>query len=731
MLMKPTRRQALQGAGALIVTFSISRHPLAMADAAPSKTVSKDEVDGFLKIDRSGAVTLYSGKVDLGTGVRTAMTQIVAEELYVPMSVVAVIEGDTSLTPDQGPTYGSNSIQIGGVQIRQAAATARQALLQAAAVRLSSDVGDLSIANGMIASKSGGSVAYGDLIGGKAFSLKLDPKAPTKDPALYKIVGQSASRLDIPAKVTAAFAYMHDFRAPGMLHGRVLRPPAIGANLESVDESSIRDVPGVVKVVREGNFLGVVAESEWGAIQASRRLKAHWSAWEGLPDQAKLWEHVRATKIVKDDVTSTVGDVAATPPDAKRLKATFDFAIHTHGSIGPSCSVVEISDGQLTCWSASQSTHVLRKQLAAMLSMPEDKVRCIYIDGSGCYGRNGHEDAAADAALLARAAGRPVRVQWMREDEHGWDPKGPPTLADLEAAIDAKGDIISWSSSFFIPQGAVGPVELVAANLAQLPPHGVPLSPGGIIGNSAIPYAIPNIRTVAHRLETTPFKPSWIRTPGRLQNTFANETFFDELAAAAGVDPLEYRLRYLKDQRGVELLDRLARLAKWERVAPSRDQSATIATGRGLAYVKYELVRTYVGAVADVEVNRATGEIRVVRFFVAQDCGQIINPDGVRNQIEGNVTQTVSRTLMEEVTFDRSQVTSLDWGSYRIIGFPEAPDVVIELIDRPDEKPWGSGEPSASVVPSAVSNAVFNATGARLRSVPFTFDKVKAALGRV
>jgi CO/xanthine dehydrogenase Mo-binding subunit len=657
------------------------------------------------------------------------MTQIVAEELDVPLGAVSVIEGDTALTPDQGTSSGSNSIQLGGAQIRLAAATARRALLLEAAAALKRDVSELATADGVVTAKSTGqSIKYGELIGDKAFALKVDKTTPTKSPAEFKLVGKSVARLDIPAKVTGEFTYMQDFRLPGMLHGRVVRPPAIGATLQSIDESSVRDIRDLVKVVRVGNFVGVVARTEWGAIKAAQQLKTEWSKWEGLPDQAKLWDHVRTTKVVKEDVTSQVGDVpAALGQGARRLKATYDFAIHTHGSIGPSCAVVEIKDGQLTCWTASQATHNLRKQLAAMLTMPDANIRCIYLDGSGCYGRNGHEDAAADAALLARAVGAPVRVQWMRADEHGWDPKGPPTLVDLEAALDASGNILAWSSSFFHPQGASGTVDMVAADLAELP-HETNLAPGNIIGNTALPYTLPNVRTVAHRLETTPFKPSWIRTPGRLQNTFANESFLDELAAAAGVDPLEYRLRYLKDPRGIELLERLAKLSKWEKSAPKPAASGDIVTGRGISYVKYELVRTYVGAVADVEVNKATGDIRVRRFYVVQDCGQIINPDGVKNQLEGNMVQTLSRTLKEQVTFDRSQVTSLDWGSYPIITFPEIPEVVIDLIDRPNEKPWGAGEPSASVVPGAVSNAVFDAVGARLRSVPFLPDKVKAAM---
>jgi CO/xanthine dehydrogenase Mo-binding subunit len=728
-----TRREFLKGTAALVVSFSIDKHQTAGAQAGASpKSISTEQVDGFIGINTKGEVTVFAGKVDLGTGVRTALAQIAAEELDVPFAAVTVIQGDTALTPDQGMTSGSFSIQNGGSQIRQAAATAREALLSMAARKLKVEPGDLAVSDGTITSNATHrSVSYGTLIGGKNFSLKVDKAAAVKDPSHFKIVGRSIPRVDIPGKVTGQFIYMQDFRLPGMLHGRVIRPSGIGATLQSIEEDSVSDIPGLIRVVHIGNFVGVIAETEWGAVQASRRLKVNWSPWEGLPDQSSLWENVRATKVLKEDVTSDVGAVtAALPRGATRLRATYDFAIQTHGSIGPSCSVVEFKDGALTCWSASQATHALRKQLAAMFSMPEERVRCIYIDGSGCYGRNGHEDAAGDAALLARAVGRPVRVQWMREDEHGWDPKGPPTLIDLDAALDANGNLIAWTSAFFLPVGAATPVALVAATLANLPRE-MDIGPGGILNDTAIPYTVPNVRTVARRLETTPLRPAWIRAPGRMQNTFANESFLDELATAAGADPLEFRLRHLKDARGAELLERLAAVATWERAGTKpRDHSARIATGRGLAFVKYELVRTYVGVVADVEIDRTTGEIRVKRFFVVQDCGQIINPDGVKNQIEGNIVQTVSRTLMEQVRFNRSRVTSLDWGSYRIIGFPEVPDVVIDLIDRPREKPWGSGEPSASVVPAAISNAIFAATGVRLRSVPFTPDKVKSAMAR-
>jgi len=733
----PSRRDILKNGGALVVGFSLAgRAGEALAQAAlAAKPLALTAVDTFLAIDAKGMVTVYSGKVDLGTGVETALAQIAADELDVPFASIKIVQGDTALTPDQGPTFGSLSIQNGGVQLRNAAAMARSALLDLAAKQLAVKADELKVSDGTV-SGGGRSVSYGELVGGKAFSLTVDHTKPpaTKDPKAYTLVGTSVRRLDIPDKVAAKFTYMHDFRLPGMLHGRVVRPPSIGAKLESVDEASINGIAGGVKVVREGNFLGVVAENEWAAIKAARQLKATWSQWEGLPEQAKLFDYVRATKVAKDDVTGNVGNAAEAmgKDGVKKLSATYDFAIHTHGSIGPSCAAAEFKDGKLTSWSASQATHNLQKQLAKMFGLPNESVRCIYVEGAGCYGRNGHEDAAADAALLAKAVGRPVRVQWMRADEHGWDPKGPPTLIDLRAGMDGSGAVTAWESEFFMPQQTpnVSLVPLVAATLSGMPADDT-IGPGNVFQNSNIPYKFANIKVVCHRLETTPFRPSWIRTPGRMQNTFANECFIDELAAAAGVDPIEFRLKYLdpNDKRGIEVLNRAAALAKWDkRPSPKNGQSGDVVTGRGVSYCKYELVRTYIAAVAEVEVKRSTGEIRATRFYVAHDCGQIINPEGVRSQIEGNVIQTVSRTLKEELKFSRSAVTSLDWASYPILTFPEVPDIVMDLIDHPAEKPWGAGEPSAAVVPSALSNAVFDATGARLRSVPFTPDKVKSAL---
>jgi CO/xanthine dehydrogenase Mo-binding subunit len=733
--LKLSRRDVLKGGGALVVGFSLSGSDALAQGAAAQRPLAITAVDAFLSIDNRGRVTLYSGKVDIGTGVRTALAQICAEELDVPFSSVTVVEGDTALTPDQGKTWGSLTIQAGGMQIRNAAATARGALLEQASQRLGVKPDELTVADGVI--RAGNRrVSYGELIGGRMFSITLDHAKPAraKDPKDYKIVGKPVPRGDIPAKVTGRFPYINNFRVAGMLHGRVVRPPSAGARLESVDEGSIKNIAGIVQVVREGNFLGVVAQNEWAAVKASRELKATWSKWEGLPEQARLFEHVRASKVFRDETTGNVGNTAEAmgKEGAKKLAASYDFAIHTHGSQGPSCAVAEFRDGKLTSWSASQATHDLRKQLAEMFALSVDNVRCIYLEGSGCYGRNGHEDAAADAAMLAKAVGRPVRVQWSRADEHGWDPKGPPTLVDLRAALDGSGNVTAWESEFFIPQQTDKSfmVPLISATLAGLPAK-PDTAPGNIFQNSNIPYKFANIKAVCHRLETTPFRPSWIRTPGRMQNTYANECFMDELAAVANADPIDFRLKYIDpaDTRGIETLNRVATLAKWsKRPSPQRDTSGNVVRGRGVSYVKYELTRTYIAVVAEVEVDRAAGTIKVPKVYVAHDCGQIINPDGLRNQIDGNVIQMVSRTLIEELKFDRSHVTSLDWRSYPVVSFLDVPEIVIDLIDRPTMPPWGAGEPAAAVVPSAISNAVFDATGIRLRSVPYTPDKVKAAM---
>ncbi len=735
-----TRREFIKTGGVLVVGFSLAG-PMADAQAqpagTPAKTVAGDEVDAFLAIGRDGRVTVYTGKVDLGTGIATALPQMVAEELDVGLGWITLVQGDTALVPDQGPTWGSLSIQAGGVQLRQAAATARKALLGMAAQRLAVPEDDLEVVDGVVRSKRDASkaVSYSQLIGGGEIHLKVDPNAPRKDPRSYTVVGTSAPRRDIPGKMTGQFTFMQDSRVPGMLHGRVVRPLAIGALLRSVDESSVRDIKGLVKVVRLSNFLGVVAETEWAAIKAARALKATWSPWTGLPEMSDLYQDVRRTPIVREEVTQNIGNAgAALVGAAKQLTGTYEFAIHLHGSIGPSCAIADVRDNRLTVWSASQAPHWLRSELALMLGIPQSDIRVIYVEGAGCYGRNGHEDASADAVLLSRAVGRPVRVQWMRQDEHGWEPKGPPTLVDIRGGLDAAGNVIAWQSDFYIPRisSITEGVPLLAATLGALGYRKDAMNPGNIFQDSAVGYAFPNARAMVHRLATTPFRPSWIRSPGRMQNTYANEAFMDELAAAAGADPIEFRLRHLPDPRGQAVLRAAALRSGWIPRSSPRAGAGTASSGfgRGVSYVKYENARTYVAAVAEVEADRRSGQIRVGRVVVAHDCGLIVNPDGVRSQIEGCVIQTVSRTLKEELTWDRSHVTSLDWATYPILRFSEVPRVEIELLNRPVEPPWGVGEPAAAVVPSAISNAVYDAIGVRLRTVPYTPERVKAALAQ-
>jgi CO/xanthine dehydrogenase Mo-binding subunit len=728
-ILDTTRREFLIGTGALVVGFSLAPEARAQM-GGKAKPVALTEVDSFLAVGKDGSVTMYTGKVDLGTGTRIALPQMVAEELDVALDKIKLVEGDTALTPDQGPTWGSLSIQIGGVQLRQAAATARKALIELAVQKLGMPSADLAVRNGVVFVKADPQrrVSYAELIGDKSFDLKVDKDAPLKNPKDHTIVGQPIPRPDVPGKVTGTHTYMQDFRVPGMLHARVVRPPAMEAALQSVDESSLKGIKGA-RVVRQGSFLAVVAESEWAAVKAAKQLKATWSRWEGLPEQSKLWEHVRATKVAKDDVAVDRGDPRkAIAGAAKTLKATYDFAIHTHGSMGPACAVADVKGGKAEIWSPSQATHWLRREVAATLQMDPKDIRLRYLDGAGCYGRNGHEDATCDAALISKLVGTPVRVQWMRQDEHGWDPKGPPTLVEITAGLDARGDIVGWDAELWVPKADITEwPRTLAATHAGIPQKEA-INPGNIHRNLDPSYPFAHQKAVAHRLDSTPFRPSWIRTPGRMQNTYANEVFMDECAAAAGADPVEYRLRYLTDPRGIAVLRAAASMAKWDgRPSPRKDQSGTIARGRGIAYVKYENARTYVAGVAEVEVNRQTGAVRCTRFYVAHDCGQIINPDGVRAQIEGQIIQTVSRTLKEELKWNRSRVTSVDWASYPILRFAEVPEVVMELINRPNDPPWGVGEPAACLPPPAISNAVFDAIGVRLRSVPYLPAKVVAA----
>ena len=728
-----SRRAILQG-GALTVGFALARlrtDALAQSGAAAPRAVDPKEVDSFLAVNGDGTVTVFCGKVDLGQGLRIAIRQIVAEELGIGVDKIDYVEGDTALTPDQGRTSGSNGIQRGGMQIRQAAATARRALIELAAQRLNAAVDNLVATEGEIRRKDGGSgIRFADLVGGGRFDLRLDPKAPLKDPATYTVVGKPLPRPDVPAKCAGSFTYMHDFRLPGMAHARVVRPPAIGARLISVDESSIKHLAGAT-VVRIKDFLAVVADDEWTAERAARALRAQWSEWSGLPEQSALVAALRTNPDITDEALVTKGMPGAPRPEgAKTLAATYFWPMQSHGSIGPSCAVADVRADAATIWTASQGTHGNRNTFARFLGLPPEKVRLIYLDGSGCYGMNGHEDAAADAAIISRAIGRPVRVQWSREDEHGWDPKGPPQLLDISGTVGPDGHILDWRTEMWLPEITRGLRDVpllapAAAGFDQV--RG--MQPGLISQNGDPPYAADNVQVVVHWLKNAPLRPAPLRSPGKPANCFAVESFADELAVAAGIDPVEFRLRGLGDARGAEVIRRAAALMNWQaRSSPINSKNAAVTHGRGIAYVHYKHSESYVAIGMEVAVERASGRVKVERVACAHDCGQIINPDGVRAQVEGSILQTLSRVLMEEVLFDRSRVTSVDWSSYPIMRFADVPKLDIELIDRPTLPPLGAGEAACTPVGAALANAVFDATGARLRTVPFIPERVKAAL---
>jgi len=735
-----SRRSFLAAGGVLIVGLGLDGVDGVLAQTIPNadrflgKPLAPDAVDSYLAVHADGSVTLFTGKVDIGTGGRIAMRQIVGEELDIPLERIAMIEGDTALTPNQGATAGSYSIARGGTQIRQAAATARQALLARAAQRLGKPVADLEIADGVVRTKNGSvSVTYGELIGDQAFNLTIDAKAPLTSPDRFRFIGKPLPRPDVPAKVTGRHKYLHDLGLPGMLHARVIHPPALGATLVSVDESSIASIPGT-RVVRMQSFLAVVAEREWNAIRAARALQANWTGGGGLPDYTKEFESMRASRIVRDQEIAKRGDnsaLSAPPPGTRTLSASYRWPIQTHGSIGPSCGVADVRTDGVTVWSSSQNTHGFQATCARMLGVERDKVRVIYLDGAGSYGPNGADDAAAEAALLSRATGRPVRVQWSRQEEHGLDPKGPAQLLELRAAVDGDGQITAWETQAWLP--------LATANLPNVPlisldAAGIPQTPGRSTGliyqNVDPPYTMPNLNAVVHWIPDAPLRTSAIRAPGKVANTFAVESFVDEVAAAAKVDPVEFRLRRLTNPRGIEVLTRVAARMGWQpRPSPRPlDPSAAVLTGRGIAYIHYKQEETLVAMAMEVAVERATGKIRVTRVVCAQDCGLMINPDCVQAQLEGNIIQTISRTLLEEIVYDRDRVTTVDWASYPILTFPEVPALEFELIQRLDQPPLGVGEAASTPVPAALGNAVFDATGVRLRTVPFRADRVKAAM---
>ncbi len=733
-----TRRDFLKssGAGLLVVSFSFNSLAANYPNLASPKNVDRADLDSWLSIDKNGKVTVYAGKVDLGTGVKTALAQIVGEELYVPFNHIQMVMGDTATTPDQWITGGALSIMQGGSELRFAAANAREALLKKGAESLKKPIGELTLKDGFVISKNdpNSKVAYGSLIG-DGFQVKVDNKVKLKSYQDYELVGKSIPRVDIPEKVTGEFPYMHDFKLPGMVHARVIRSDFIGAKLENFDDSEAKKVNGFLQVVRKNNFLAVVASSEWAAVKASRAIKVNWSKGPDLPAKATVYEHWRNLPLAKEEATQKVGDVQSVlSGSTKKIKATYNFAVQTHASIGPSCAVVDFKDGKLTAWSASQATHSMQHELSVITGLPKDSIRLVYLDGSGCYGRNGHEDATADAALVSMAIGKPVRMQWMRHDETALAPKSPPRTMDFEASLDDKGNINAWKSDFYIASNEVAFMKPLNFPLLAASDTGVP-RPGNWVGflfqNSAAPYAFPNALVNTKHVAQTFLRSSHLRSPGRIENSFANESFVDEMAVLANADPAEFRLKHLSDPRAIHVMRAVMNLSKWDTATsttPKSRSNANIVKGRGISYVRYNNSITYVATVADVEVNKTTGKIRVTDVFVAHDCGQIINPDGVLNQIEGGVIQTVSRVLMEEVKWTGSEINSVDWATYPILRFNEAPKVHTRLINQPGTPAWGAGEQTPTTIPAAIANAVYNAIGVRMRSIPFTPEAVKLAM---
>ena len=693
----------------------------------------------FLKITADGSVTAFNGHVDLGTGIRTALGQIVAEELDVSFARVVVVLGDTSRVPNQGATIASETIQITAVPLRKAAAQARQFLIACAAERLELAADGLAIEDGLIRGRDNRSVSYGELIAGENVRLELADHVPVKTLDSYTIVGQSVPRTDLLAKATGELVYVHDVRVPGMLHGRVVRPPYagvdagafVGTSLIAVDEASVADIPGLVAVVTIGDFVGVIAEREENAVKAAAQLKVIWKPTPTLPDlkdiETALRAHPSAPRTLIDK-----GDVdAAIAAAAKPMPRTYIWPYQMHGSIGPSCAVADYREGHVRVWSGTQNPHILRTDLALLLQRPEPEIEVTRLEAAGCYGRNCADDVSADAVLLSRAAGRPVRVQLTREQEHAWEPKGTAQLMDVKGGLNADGSVAGYDFATRYPSNGAPTLALLLTGAIT------PVAEVSEMGDrTAIPpYDYDAMRVVAHDMPPI-VRASWFRGVSALPNTFAHESYIDELATEAGVDPIEYRLRYLRDPRAIDLVNAVAERAGWTPRPVWKEPIAEgdIVRGRGFAYAQYVHSKfpgfgaAWSAWIADVAVNKATGDVSVTRVVAGQDSGLMINPDGVRHQIHGNVIQSTSRALMEEVSFDRHAVTSREWGAYPIITFPDIPKIDVLMLPRQDQPPLGVGESASVPSAAAIANAIFDATGVRFRELPFTPERILAGL---
>ncbi|MDE3154431.1 MAG: xanthine dehydrogenase family protein molybdopterin-binding subunit [Acidobacteriota bacterium] len=759
-----TRREFVRNAGGLLVGFSLLDASIvpqafagtAAAGAAASGAASPSPaaLDAWLHIDTSGRVHVSTGKVEIGMGVETALAQIVAEELDVPVGHVLFVMGDTSRTPDQGGVGGSTSISNGARPLRNAAASARALLLQAASRQLGVPADALEVRDGIVRvrGRAHAQVSYGALTGGDAlqetlkvsgagFSLNVQGMGTPKDPSAYRIVGQPVPRVDLAPKVLGRFRYITDVRVPGMLHGRVIRPAGVGAHVVGIDETAAKAIAGYVRAVVKGDFVGVVADTEWAAIRAARALTVTWSAPAApFPGHDQLYAHMRTAEPKASRETLAHGDVAAAlAAAARRVEAVYEFPFQSHATMGPGCAVADVQpDGITTVWSGVQKPHALQRGLAGLLGVPVDRMRVVWVEDAGSYGRPGFADAAADALLLSQAVGRPVRVQWMRDDMTAWGTKGPAVRCELAAALDASGHVtaVRFESRAF-SGGEVLYQPSDADNFLAAALTGMPNRSGVnefvAWGSQTPAYAFTNVQATAHVIApfhdgASPLRSSHLRDPEGPAASFAVESFIDELAVAASADPIAFRLQYLTEPRAKAVLTAAAEKAGWQARTMHRPAAgAEVATGRGVALGTRN--GTYVGTIADVAVNRRTGAVKVTRFVCAHDCGLVVNPMALRRTIEANLVQSMSRALFEEVQFDRSRVTSVDWNTYPVARAADIPPVVeVVLLDHPDLPPGGAGEPSSRPTAAAIANAVFDAVGVRVRQAPLTPARVKAAL---
>ena len=731
------RRRVLTGTGALIVSFSLTDafaqdQAAAPAPKPPGSLATTPILDSWIRIDAGGSITAFTGKAELGQGFKTAFQQIAAEELDVAFDSLTVVTADTGRTANEGYTSGSHSMQDSGTAIQNAAAQVRELLVAEAAKRFDMLAENLHADNGAVLTPDGRRLGYGELVGADLLHVQAQPKSKLKDPATYKVMGEPVPRVDIPAKVTGGAAYIQDLRLPGLVHARVVRPPSYGAQLTACDTSAVEKLPGGVKVVRDGNFLAVVANKEFQAIKAMQALSAaaKWRETPSLPKQDDLLAVLTGLPS-NDSIIFQRSDPKAA--GQRTLEATYTRPYQSHGSIGPSCAVAQFVDGAMTVWTHTQGVYPDRQGIAEMLRMPPSSVRCIHVEGSGCYGHNGADDAAADAALIARALpGVPVRVQWMREQEHAWEPFGPAMVTKLKASLDGNGAIADWnfevwSNTHSMRPGGAGSM-LAAQHMAQ--PFAVPAAkpiplPEGGGDRNAIPiYNFPNAHVVHHFIPAMPVRISSMRALGAYHNVFSIESFMDELALAAGADAVEFRLMHLDDPRGRDVVEKAAQGFGWR-----KGQKQPRDHGFGFAFARYKNLAAYCAIATEVEVNRETGRPRLVRAVAAVDSGQVVNPDGLTNQIEGAIMQSMSWTLYEAVTFDDTRITSIDWQTYPILRFDAAPDSIeVHIINRPGQPFLGSGETGQGPAAASIANAIADATGKRLRHVPLTRKRIKDAI---